>query len=331
LPVTSSEFGFLPPYFPDDDPEIDTAIKICFPSIPPDFARVARFALASVVYHKEFLYGTCNPKHPLFHNVLFTTDLSSTLFKKVKCHIGTSNDLIKCTGIPPHVHTLIAMENMSSHLQKLIPAIKEVAPDTAQLITKVLEDRAIGAGTVTKDCLEEAISTALIKSGILEKINRDHPDVHNLAPAVQSEQVCFTWGGKLHAFPEDFTLPKGNAFIAWQQYCCGDSRRKILPLRRLTSHDLRQSQKKRFYDFLFLMNQLKNGLKEKNLWKEGELTIEEANSLFPTAFASLNIPKETHKNRRRRIDQIQWNSVVSILRGCMKKNKSQLHTDSENM
>lgn len=53
------------------------------------------------------------------------------------------------------------MVSLTSEVTKLAPRLEAVKADVVSGITHVLEERAIGAGTVTRDGLQQAIGDAL--------------------------------------------------------------------------------------------------------------------------------------------------------------------------
>ena len=55
------------------------------------------------------------------------------------------------TGFPPDITLLNQMNQVKDHVMRLVPEIQSVPKYTVDDIVKVLEDRAIGAGTVTRD------------------------------------------------------------------------------------------------------------------------------------------------------------------------------------
>ena len=56
LPILSPNFAILPPHFKDaQDPAVVAAVNLCFPRRPPHMTPVVTMALASVVYHRDFL------------------------------------------------------------------------------------------------------------------------------------------------------------------------------------------------------------------------------------------------------------------------------------
>ena len=104
LPLTHEQFATLPPFFKERNELLSSTIQECFTNLPNNLKLVSEFCLASVVYHKSFLVNTLPKTHVLFNASLFRNQNRFTrLFELVECRLPQSNDLLKPTGIPPHV------------------------------------------------------------------------------------------------------------------------------------------------------------------------------------------------------------------------------------
>lgn len=103
LLLEDPSFATLPPFFPVRTPLVSHAVSLCFPGAPERLSEVLEMVLASVVYHRTWLRGTC-PTHPLFKTALFLQEgLADALGQLVECRLGTQADRIRATGIPPHI------------------------------------------------------------------------------------------------------------------------------------------------------------------------------------------------------------------------------------
>jgi len=69
LPNDRPEFAILPPHFEHNQEAI---LAECFPGAPASLFRVLEFALASVVFHRQYLRDILPAKHRLFQTPLFT-------------------------------------------------------------------------------------------------------------------------------------------------------------------------------------------------------------------------------------------------------------------
>jgi hypothetical protein len=68
---------------------------------------------------------------------------------------------IQVTGIPPHIAILKDVRDMKDELLELKTSNRELPNSIIQLVVTELERRAIGAGTVTRDGLEELLMDCL--------------------------------------------------------------------------------------------------------------------------------------------------------------------------
>ncbi|KAG7365708.1 hypothetical protein IV203_028378 [Nitzschia inconspicua] len=117
LPMTQPEFAILPPHFQQRSSLIDTMIRTCFPSLPSCAVQVAEFALASVVWHVEFLEQTLPPNHRLFFTPIFRDrEQLMELKSLVTCRLNSPGDTIVATGVPPHISILQHMYSLAKNV-----------------------------------------------------------------------------------------------------------------------------------------------------------------------------------------------------------------------
>lgn len=130
----------------------------------------------------------------------------------------------------------------------------------------------------------------------------------------ESRFEYFYWEDSFHRLPEDFSFTNGGILTAWQSWCCSDSIKKIPPLRTTgpRDHSKKNGMRKRSSDYRFLMAYIEQEVKQKGAWKDNP-SIEEANEMFYLINETLPLPEYSGKNRKRRIDQMKWNTAVNIL------------------
>ena len=117
LPIDSHEFSILPPHFASRTDTISQAIRVMFPNAPPSFDFILEFALASLVYHADYLKSSLSSTHPLFLTPLFSSqNMRSQLHALVQCGHHNVSSRIYPTGIPPHVAILTQMNNLESKI-----------------------------------------------------------------------------------------------------------------------------------------------------------------------------------------------------------------------
>ena len=257
LPITHAEFAILPPHFKIRNELTIETIKECFPGLPSNMTLVAEFSVASVVYHSDYLFNKLPKNHLLFSTSLFSNwTRLQTLKQAVQCHLPRANDPFKPTGVPPHILQLNKLKEISDNIGLIIPAIEQSTTNAINGLIQVLEDRAIGSGTVTYDGLTETINTTmknvLESTGVLALLAANQTantavaqDLNPNPVAVQSE--LFYWNGRYRQIPEDFEFPKGGVAIIFQAWFFPNERLKYPSLKRLqlVDFDVNTSKRKR--------------------------------------------------------------------------------------
>jgi hypothetical protein len=324
LPFNSHLFSVLPPHFLNTG-DAATAVTTCFPHFPPNLARILEMSLASMVYHADFLHKNLPAKHPLFSTPLFAdASLIPSLQPKVICRCPLPGDSITATGIPPHISMLTEIQECSKQIATVVPAVDAAVPKMVDGVIEVLEERAIGAGTVTRNGLESMLTSVLDKAGLFQAVEmirkRDASDAQMVSSSSvahgsdERKQQAYLWGGSFHRVPESFSFPVGGVRVCWQQYCCGDSTKGYPPLKALQPRDMPSANlRKRLCDFLFLMKRVETKVREKNKWKPNP-NLAEANEMFDAGQEALSLPVLPHQTHQRRTNQLSWLSLVQLLR-----------------
>ena len=167
LPMTRAEFAILPPHFRERTSLVDNVIQDCFHCLPPSATQVAEFALASVVFHSQFLEETLPSDHRLFFTPLFRDrERLMALRNTVVCRLNVIGDSIVATGVPPHISILQQMQSLASNVNDVVPALQQVAPEVIRGVIEEIERRAMTAGTVTRGAMKALIICCLEKSGL---------------------------------------------------------------------------------------------------------------------------------------------------------------------
>jgi hypothetical protein len=329
LPINDPQFSILPPHFNRSDDARD-AIHLCFTAVPPQAYRVAEFALASVVFHREFLRTTLPESHSLFSTRLFTTrNLLDSLVNNVICEMPSESSKMQATGIPPHVAIL-------NHITQLWRAVEASKSSQDHNVTKiidgviaVLDERAIGSGVVTRDMLHQEFAA---HSARIEAICREGR--HSVAPITTREEEnrpmgqLYSWGGALHPVPETFELPSVSCRDAWHLWIQGDASKQYPPFRKLKPIDMPASNaRKRLSDLRYLMQKV-----ERHAVAAGRsisnLSPRSASVVFDEHSSVIDVSTSTDGSRKRRRNQLVWITVASILRGKEKKRKRNGTNDS---
>jgi hypothetical protein len=182
---------------------------------------IGEMFLASLVYHAGWMKEFFSETHCIFTTPLLSQGISKKLKDVVHCHIANGNNPLAITGIPPHVLILIKMHRIRDDVRNLVPRIEKVVPDIVQGVTDVLEERAIGAGTVTthdlKEMIKNVMGDVLGEAGVPEMLEfaRTHDQACNIQPA--EHNLC----GRPILAPE-FVFPNQPPLTLWQLWCCGN-------------------------------------------------------------------------------------------------------------
>jgi len=313
LPSGKADFAILPPYFRQRTDRIKQIIQNCFPNAPDPGTlspEVLEFCLASVVYHANTL-RQLNARHPVFQTALFTEpNLMSELLPQVICRQAQPSDRIQPTGIPLIVSILGDLENLkaahSQLKQQLTDQSQTIIDGVTSRVVSILEERAIGAGTVTTAGLDTKIQS--LQDWLEQKLAFVHAAREEPQPE-RPPQVM------LRAPPE-FKVPKVSPQQAWQQYWLGNHEKGYPPLRQWKARDLpTKTAKNRFGEYRSLMRTMEQKLKEDMgaAWKE-PTTLEEVNQLYSQACHAIAVPELTAKNRRRRVNELSWATVKKLRR-----------------
>ena len=307
LPPSQAEFALLPPFFRDEsNPSVTEALTLCFPNISGKMMRVAKFALASVVFHSEKLTLLLPKKHPLFSTALFTTNsLLQTLSGLVECRLAQTDDDMQPTGVPPHTTLISASVTLAKNVAAIVPKIR-------QEFINIIDDREMTSGVVTTHGLKEVLKVALDELGINEILKRTTAqDLRTTAPIPQ--QPAMEWhmmSDGIRRVPADFSLPKGTTLAAWQHYCCGNASKGYPPFRTLTPSDMPDLKiRKRFSDFMVLMRMIRHEIDQQGAWIDRP-TMQQANAMFEKGRIAIDIPKPA----KRRSEQLDWSTTLNIKR-----------------
>lgn len=251
---------------------------------------------------------------------LFTDrTLLNQLSSHVKCE--TNSDQIQATGIPPFVSILRDVKSLKIHMDKLEANQRTISRDVIDGVVQVLEDRAIGAGTVTRDGLRDLLRSVLRDEGIIEAGRRINNPSQSSTVETDNETTqqlmtprIYSWNGRLSRLPQSFTLPRGTCITAWQAWCCGNVSQGYPPLRLIEPSDIcDRKAKSRLGDLRFLMRVL-----EEEADSQGEsienITIEDCNRIYEVIKDVIQLPNRTRNNRQRRNAQLSWQTVATELR-----------------
>jgi len=332
LPMTDHRFATLPPHFAVRQAH---AVKTCFPMAPQSLSLVLEMCLASLLFHKAFLSSTLGANHPVFSCPIYTDAIICELSKNVICNDDPS-DWMKPTGIPPYVSILKRLDDHEEKSAKILQAVQGLPHQVAIEVDEILEQKAVGAGTVTFQGLENMIRHVMRDAGLADAVNAlKQPAVTSSSSStvavtpitppnnVEGMYPVYWYDGKVHLFPQTFRLPKGTALHAWQLFMCGDATKGYPPLRKLTSADVGsdKNQRKRFSDYKFLMEKIEAKARQESRWNP-QPSLTQANemfevgetAIFPSEPLGISSSATSPVTRKRRRGQMKWTTLVKLNR-----------------
>jgi len=212
-PIDSSEFAILPPHFKEADSSgmVTSAIEMLFPTLPMCMYGVAEFALASVLYHADFLRTNLQRNRPLWKSTLFQDEaMLNTLKSKVVCCMPKeARGRMEATGIPPHVHQYVHNDKVIASLEKIqreVLEFKQSSRGNQALAEGVSERRQVGfvpneSGQSAKDFFRQGLLEnrdefkAIIREVIMEtggEASGSQRDVQQRGPQASGHSVVET-------------------------------------------------------------------------------------------------------------------------------------------
>ncbi|EGZ29152.1 hypothetical protein PHYSODRAFT_471963 [Phytophthora sojae] len=104
---------------------------------------------------------------------------------------------------------------------------------------KVLEEKGVAAGNITRELLRQEIKALLLEVG-LRRTRSTEPTPASSGPT----HTYYSWGGKFHRLPKEFEFPSIDPLGAWIFWWFGDARRGYPPYKAISSDDLDTPKKK---------------------------------------------------------------------------------------
>ncbi|KAG9414932.1 hypothetical protein AC1031_008347 [Aphanomyces cochlioides] len=170
-----------------------------FPGAPLGLRYIQEFALASLVFHYDYLKSVLSLEHPLLSTPLFMNiQLVDRLKSLVSCGNYNLGSNIRPTGIPPHVAILSELTTVLDHVKATMTALESAKGEIIRSI-HVGEQNANDIGSsVTYNGIERS-------SGALRQHNADEPPTPNDSQPVDCELLYPT-------VPSNFIVPNGTAY-----------------------------------------------------------------------------------------------------------------------
>jgi hypothetical protein len=199
--------------------------------------------------------------------------------------------------------------------------VNDITPKAVSQVKEALRD--IGIGGISQNKLQEMIHIAVRESfqnsGVMELRSTQRQCLNSMNVSEEEAQInsigqMYCWNGRIHGVPKDMNLPSEDALNAWQLWCCGNPKKRTVPLRYLSSNDFStMNLRKRFSDLKFLMTYIEYCAKRENAWKRVQ-KIEDANEIFASILRHLPLYLTTPKGQVSRPANLKWTTVVNRLR-----------------
>ena len=166
LPIESTDFGVLPPHFPDpQDEDVLAAAKATFGPLWEDQPHLhANFVLglASIVYHRKWLvnsFGGSAGSSIQACAALADVDRLTRLADLVT----TEPTMVMPgpSGVPPHTNILVMLSSVRDQLCALHESFKNLPRQIAETVTEHHEANAATSGIVTTASMRTALQEAL--------------------------------------------------------------------------------------------------------------------------------------------------------------------------
>ena len=179
LPVLNENFAVLPPRFADIDESLMQSLTKVLRGMPDQLLNVGIYALASLVYHSEFLIRFVPSHCVFFSNVLFTEQgLLNDLKMKLRGDSQEDSTDLMPTGIPPHVALLDGYRILRERQDEIINVVNHDLPqviersknDTIDKMIQEIEERALKNNTISNHGLSQAINRQLNQNDVLKKL-----------------------------------------------------------------------------------------------------------------------------------------------------------------
>jgi len=311
-----SSFATLPPRFRqsyNQDKVLDLLRSSFsrYDSASPELQKVLQMTTASVVYHTDWLIRNLEPDHCFFSTPFFRKGFDDPVDEMVECEVWKPGDVMKATGIPPHVMISLKTDVMAEQMTTFRDSI-------SQSISQVVHDQnhAVPERAVTLDQIDRIVSRECqrIIDSIDERIH--HPDEnHDVHPVPDGSAALPSLypseKGRMTRLPENFKLPRGNLQTAWVCFCCWDKRNKIPPLRAVFGCEMKRKLASRFTRYIRLMKAIMNEAIRNGVWIEPHNEPEALHVLSSIELSNI-IPYTTRQHRtRKRLDQLSWSTLAN--------------------
>ena len=216
---------------------------------------------------------------------------------------------MKSTGVPPHLATASGLTKVEDALKSSTQTLLTEIP--IKVKSDVFNNLVInGAVPITPQDLQIQFDRMFAK---VQSQFRVDPKQTEEKKAVNSDPIMFTWGGRFHPIPQNFTMPKVDCKSLWRLWHYGRESDKITSFSTFHKYDFTQAKEAaKYFKGQKVMNTLKKLGMELNIWPTEKLPKEcpksEMDSVFDRTFAEL-IKRTYKKEKSHRVGELSYATI----------------------
>ena len=260
---------------------------------------ILHLCLASLVHHSDALIDTLeSSSHALLSTYIFR---NQSVMMQLKERVVTRNSKwMKPTGIPPHIE-------LYRQQQETLDAVEALPDILVERMGKLIEEKGVGAGNITKELMQEMILNLMSQIGLQSSsTNVD-------SKTTQHRTEVHFWSGKYHLLPESFEFPSIDLKGAWMLWWFGNKRLGYPPFKNICTTDLSTRKKRQTYsEWSIIMRRMESEVEQQlSSIRPRDMTEEKAADLFFLAVVKLPKPNSSHN---RRSSQIKITTALKLIR-----------------
>lgn len=220
LNILSEDFAVLPPHFQSVyNDYIFDALNILMPGHAEYLPMGAEMALASVVYHKDWIKNNLQSRHPVFNTILFCqTNLMNGLYEKLQTEeslMQPTGDIIfyLMLGVPPHVGFYRKMELLNIIAERnrndLDEKINNMQSNIITEIANIVRDIAVPPSHITTNNMESMFLNCLERLGIAGALQQSQTVQNEIVEPVviQTADIVNNWEMFRRPIPRNYRFP----------------------------------------------------------------------------------------------------------------------------
>ena len=173
---------------------------------------IVQFVLYLAEYEPSILADRRFGRETYFSTPLYATHFDIPFREMVECHTWSPGDVMKATGILPHVSLLLSMSELMKCMNDMPDQIKQWLNQGLQMHEHFLR------------CASADKVKAVMVEASQEVIGRKEADESERSAAavvpIKYPPLFLSNENKLTRIPPNFKLPRGPLHTAWARYFC---------------------------------------------------------------------------------------------------------------